>query len=153
MSEQLYDYRSRLLGRLESIAAEVAEAIAGISESRWHEPVKPAGRSPHAIIFNLHDLERRAYILRLRRILSEDSPVLEALAEKDHDSSVPMTQLLAEYKEMRSAELELLSDLPPAGWTRIGRHPAFGLRTVLWWAERILEHSKRHLQELRGNEQ
>ncbi len=147
--EQLYDYRARLLVRLEAIADEIASAIAAIPQSRWHEPMTPEGRSPHTILSSLRGLERYVYSLRLRRILAEDSPRLAAFTPDPPDPALTMADLLAEYKTLRQAELELLRHLPSAGWARAGRHPLFGVRTVLWWAERTLEHSKRHLRELR----
>ncbi len=152
MSEQLYDYRARLLDRLESIAAEVAATVAEIPQSRWHEPVKPGGRTPHAILSSLCDVEQYAYSLRLQRILAEDAPALDAFTPQPSNPALAMADMLAEYKALRRAELELLRHLPPTGWARVGRHPAFGLRTAQWWAERTLEHSKRHWRELRGNE-
>ena len=150
MFEQLYDYRARLLARLEAITDEIADAAVEIPQGRWREPVKPGGRSPHAILSSLCDVEQYAYSLRLQRILTEDTPALEPFTPQPHDPALTMTDLLAEYKSLRRAELELLRHLPPAGWARAGRHPLFGLRTVQWWAERTLEHSNRHLRELRG---
>ncbi|MBI3240926.1 MAG: DinB family protein [Chloroflexi bacterium] len=148
--EQLYEYRERLLNRLEAIATEIAGAVTEIPQSRWREPVKPDGRSPRAILSSLCDVERYAYSLRLQRILAEDTPTLDSFTPQPQNPALTMTDLLAEYKTLRQAELEILRRLPPAGWGRVGRHPTFGLRTVQWWAERTLEHSKRHLQELRG---
>jgi hypothetical protein len=150
MFEQLYDYRARLLVRLEGIADEIADAIAAIPQSHWHEPVSPGGRSPHTILSSLRGLERYVYSLRLQRILTEDSPELAPFTPDPPDPALTIADLLAEYKTLRQAELELLRHLPPTAWVRVGRHPIFGLRTVQWWTERTLEHSKRHLRELRG---
>jgi hypothetical protein len=148
--EQLYDYRERLLARLEAIADEIASAVSAIPQSRWREPVKPGGRSPQAIFSGLCDLERYVYSLRLQRILAEDTPMLDAFTPPSQNPALTMADLLAEYKTLRQAELELLRHLPPSRWARAGRHPLFGVRTAQWWAERTLEHSKRHLRELRG---
>lgn len=153
--EQLYDYRACLLDRIESIVPELADAVAAIPEGRWHQPLTTGGRSPHAVVVHLRDVEREAYLARVRRLLSEESPELAAFDplawEAEHyNRGEPMTAVLADYAGLREAELQLLRPLPPPDWTRAGRHLTFGARTVLWWVERIAEHSIEHLRELRG---
>jgi hypothetical protein len=157
MENPLYDYRARLLARLESVVGEIGEAIAVIPERQWRTR-RGDGRSPHLILSSLCAVERLAYLPRLRRLIAEDLPTLKNFDPDrwqagQYDPTIPMAALLADYAGLRESELQLLRALSPAGWARAGRHPAFGLRTVQWWAERILEHSMIHLRELRGNDQ
>ncbi len=152
--DPLYEYRARLVERLETIVPEIADAVAAIPEGEWHIPLAPDERSPHAIVAHLRDTEAQPYLTRLRRMLKEDSTVFEPFDverwEAGHyDPAEPMTRLLADYAATREAELQLLRNLPPQGWARSGRHMAFGARTVQWWVERMLEHARRHLLELR----
>lgn len=154
--EQLYDYRRRLLDKLEGIVPEIADAVAAIPESRWHKSIAPGQRSPHAVAAHLRDVERHAYLVRLRKVLDEESPVLESFdpegwEAQHYDAAEAMTAVLAEYARLREDELGLLRALPPHSWTRVGRHSAFGVRTVQWWAERMLQHATEHLDELRAN--
>ena len=155
MTDPLLEYRDRLISRLESIVPDIADSIAAIPESRWHEPIMPGARSPHAIVTRLRDVERNAYITRLQRLLNEAAPQFEsfdpeAWEAEQYNPDEPMTTLLADYAGLREAELQLLRPLTPAGWIRSGRHITFGIRTVQWWAERILQHGEEHLRELRG---
>lgn len=155
MTEPLPEYRARLLNRLESVVPDIADSIAAISERRWHEPMLPGSRSPHAIAAHLRDVERQAYLIRLRRLLNEDSPEFEsfdplAWEAGNYDAAEPMTALLAGYAGLREIEMQLLRPLTPQDWARGGRHITFGIRRVQWWAERILAHAEDHLRELRG---
>lgn len=156
MDNPLYDYRARLIQRLESVVGEVGDAIAAVPEYRWHDRFNGHHRSPHLILSSLCAIERLAYTLRLRRLVTEESPTLDNFdpdrwQAEHYDSTLSMTTLLANYAGQREAQLQLLRPLSPEGWAREGRHPTFGLRTVQWWAERILEHSMVHLRELRGD--
>lgn len=154
MSDPLLEYRARLLERLETVVSELADAIAAIPESRWPDPSPRGGRSPHALIAHLRDVEREAYLPRLRRLLNDDLPTFEVWDSPHWDTDVYnpnelITQILADYAGTREAELQLLQSLQPHDWTRVGRHASFGLRTLQWWVERLLEYAEEHLRELR----
>ncbi len=152
--DPLLDYRARLLNRLESIVHELADAVAVIPQGRWHDPIGHGGRSPHAILARLRDTEREAYLARLRKLLADETPTFEPYDPPNweselYDADEPMASLLADYAALREAELQLLRPLSGEGWARTGRHPSFGMRTVQWWVERILEFSINQLRELR----
>ena len=152
--EQLLDYRARLLERFERLPAEFARAIAAIPETEWWLRRAADGRSVHALMAHVRDLEALAYLPRLRRILAEDEPALQAFpshrwSEADYDPTEPMEALLAEYARVREEEMELIWHLPPAGWSRAGFHPPTGRRTAQWWVERGLAHGLEHLGDMR----
>lgn len=153
MSDPLLEYRARLLDRLEAVVPELADAIAAIPESRWPGPLPRGGRSPHALLAHLRDMEREAYLPRLRRLLSEESPAFEPGDSPDWDTAIynpnePLTQVLADYAGLREAELQVLSTLQPSDWARSGRHATLGLRTLQWWVERMLAYAEDRLSEL-----
>jgi hypothetical protein len=153
MNDPLLDYRARLLERLEAVLPELADAIAAIPESRWHETSGPGGRSAHAVVAHLRDVEREAYLVRLRRLVAEDAPVFQSWTPpdweiNDYNPGEPLADILAEYAGLREAELQLLRPLSPAAWARAGRHTTLGRRTLQWWTERILEYAEDRLQVL-----
>ena len=155
MSDPLLDYRARLLDRLESVVPDLADAVAAIPEERWPDPIRAEGRSPHAIVAHLRDVERHTYLIRLRRLLAEDLPTFEFFDPPDwaaeyYRPAEPMTAILADYAGLRETELQILRSLTPDQWGRRGRHLTFGARTVQWWAERMLESAEDRLRELRG---
>jgi hypothetical protein len=151
--DQLFDYRARLLARLESQPAEVAAMLAAIPEPEWYRPRRLDGRSLHRAAAHVRDLEGMAFLPRLRRILREDRPVLEPFpshnwSEGDYRPDEPMTQILAGWSQARA---EVLDALPPAShpaWSRTGFHPPSGQRTLQWWAERVYDHVRQHLLNL-----
>jgi hypothetical protein len=150
----LLDYRERLLERLETVPSDIANAIAAIPEERWHTPATDGQRSPHAILALLRDMERYAYLERLQRLLIEETPAFTPFYFPDWDDEhyhpdEPMTEILADYSGLREAEMQILRSLSPLQWSREGRHSTLGLRTVQWWAERMLEYSEDKLKELR----
>jgi hypothetical protein len=103
----------------------------------------------------LRDLERHAYSKRIQRLLAEDAPVFEPFDPPDWETSYynpaeSVESLLADYAQLRAAELQLLRPLTPAGWARAGRHLTLGTRTVQWWAERALAYAEDRLRELRN---
>ncbi|MBI5715240.1 MAG: DinB family protein [Chloroflexi bacterium] len=153
--DQLYDYRARLLDRLESIPDEIAQAARAVTPEKLRRP-KPSGKmSPHQIVARLRNMEKHAYSARLQKIITEESPSMETFPierwEAEHyDPSETVESILNEYVAIRQNELQLLRALSPRDWNRSGRHNTFGLRTVQWWAERSLEYATLQLRELRN---
>jgi hypothetical protein len=150
----LIDYRQRLLERLETVPSDIADAIAAIPERDWHTPASDTLRSPHANLSLLRDMERHAFLARLQRLLAEDQPFFDLFYfphwdEASYNPAEPMTQILADYSGLREAEMQILRSLTLQQWAREGRHTTLGLRTVQWWAERMLEYSEDRLKELR----
>ena len=155
MTDPLPDYRERLLDRLETVVRDIADAVAAIPEDRWPEPIHAGARSPHTIVAHLRDVERHAYLNRLQRLIAEESPAFDSFDpanwESDyHDPAESMTHLLSDYASLRETELQILRGLSPVGWARAGRHTTLGVRTVQWWAERMLDNAEDRLRELRG---
>ncbi len=60
--------------------------------------------------------------------------------------------MLAEYRRLRETAWQMVKDLDAAGWSRLGRHPHFGRRTVQWWVERSLAAGQRALRRLSPEE-
>ncbi|MBI5348820.1 MAG: hypothetical protein HZB77_05810, partial [Chloroflexi bacterium] len=63
--DQLYDYRARLLDRLESIPDEIAQAARAVTPEKLRRP-KPSGKmSPHQIVARLQGQPHRAREIKL----------------------------------------------------------------------------------------
>ena len=76
--EQLYEYRARLLDRLEQQPAEFAAVVAAIPALEWHRRQDDLGRSVHMLAAHVRFLETLAFYPRIRSILDEDYPDLTA---------------------------------------------------------------------------
>ena len=148
--DQLFDYRTLLLARLESQPAAVAARLAGIPEPAWYWPHGPDGRSLHRLAAHVRDVESLDYLPRLRRILSEERPILETLPahdgpDSDYWPSEPMTHILAGWSQARAEVFDLLPKPAGAAWSRTGFYAPSGLRTLQWWVERVYRHAWQHL--------
>lgn len=146
------EYRARLLVRLETITRDIRNAIAEIPKEKWHSGTP----SPHQVLARLRNMEKIVYSVRLQRVLDEDSPTMEMFNINQweavyYDPNESVEKMLNEYDEIRRHEIKILRALTPPQWTRLGRHSIFGIRTVQWWAERMLEHAALQLRELRAS--
>jgi hypothetical protein len=155
MLEQLWDYRARLLDRLEEQPAEFARVIAEVPEAEWHTRLAPAGPSRHQSMAHVRDLEVLAFLPRIRRIVAEDQPRLDAYpshhwADTFYRPEEPMAAILTAWSAAREELVQLLRPLPNDAWSRVGFHPPSGNRTLQWWAERAFVHARDHLEGLRA---
>jgi hypothetical protein len=151
--EQLYDYRARLLDRLEQQPAEFARVLAAIPEPEWHTRHDRLHRSVHHIAAHVRYLETLAFLPRLRAILAENNAPLIAYpthhwADAFYNPAEPMAVILTELSRARAEMVQSLRPLDAAGWTRVGFHPPSGARTLQWWAERSYSHAREHLDTL-----
>ncbi len=151
--DQLFDYRARLLARLASQPAEAAALLAAIREADWYRPRGADGRSIHRHLAHVRDVESLAFLPRVQRILREERPALAPFpshdwSDGDYRPGEPMTAILTAWSQARAEIVDLLP--PPASlvWSRAGFHPPSGQRTLQWWAERIYNHAREHLQVL-----
>ncbi len=152
--EQLLEYRQRLLSSLRSSAEDLIAILAKIPDDQYSVPVEADGWSAHQIVTHLRDKEAQAYLPRMRQILFDSSPCLESFSGEDwmkahYRAGEPVQDILLEYQGLRNQELDLLENLPGPGWSRMGRHPAWGVRTLQWWAEQSLSHTRTHIGQLR----
>jgi hypothetical protein len=151
--DELREYRVRLLERLQAQPQELAAAIAAVPEGEWHTRRDSSGVSVHQQAAHLRDLEAHAFLIRLRRVLSDDNPTLDPYtshrwSDAEYQAGEPMEKILQEFAAAREEALNLLRSLPPEAWNRSGFHPPSGQRTTQWWAERMYGHVREHLAEL-----
>ena len=124
--------------------------LAGFPEREWFRPRGAEGRSLHHLTAHVRDVEQMAFLPRLRRILSQDHPVLEPFpshdwSDADYQPAEPLTRILADWSQARSEVLDLLPAPDHGDWSLTGFHPPSGQRTLQWWAERTYNHVRQHL--------
>ncbi len=151
--DQLFDYRARLLTRLESQPTEIAARLAAIPEPEWHRPRGDDGRSLHRILAHVRDVETLAFWPRLQRIVNEERPVLTPFpthdwSDGDYRVGEPLTDILAGWSQTRAEGVDWLPSPSSPAWSRTGFHPPSGQRSLQWWAERIYGHASEHLSLL-----
>jgi hypothetical protein len=151
--EELLAYRQELLSALNDFIDELSETVADIPVKAWQLPFERASLTPHYILAHLRELEDQVFALQLPRILDEDIPLLPIFDEDNwmiahYDPGIPAQVILEQFVRLRKREISWLRELPPDSWSRIARHPWWGLNTFQWWVELQLEYSLQHIGQL-----
>jgi hypothetical protein len=151
--EELFAYRQVLLAELQSIVEQLAHTLRVIPATAWHKPLLTGIHTPYGILAHLRELEAHWFAVQLPRLVHESSPELPACAEKESmvSQNQPVEQsedILEEFSRLRNQELIWLRTLTPSDWSRMGRHPWYGVHTLQWWVEFQLDLSQQHLREL-----
>lgn len=133
--------------------AEVAEALLKITDAELDARPAPGAWSPREIVHHLADSEMNAAI-RLRRLLVEDRPAIEAI---DQDAFArrlhydrPHEASLEAFRWARQTTAELLERLGPDDWRREGTHSEVGRFSVETWLEIYGAHAHRHARQIRA---
>jgi hypothetical protein len=145
-------YRQQLLKLYIQQLDELSAKIEPLSD-RLNKALAPGEWSPHQVLAHVEAAERLAFDPRVHRILSEEVPVLEnwdeaAWMEGEYDVSMPVSQLLDSVRSLRLANSEILNDLSSQEWSRAGKHPLRGDRTLQYWVEYAVAHVEDHLNQL-----
>jgi hypothetical protein len=151
--EELAAYRADLLSALDGVVEALGKMVAAFLVSEWYQPVNPSGQTPHYVLFHLGELESQVFSAQLPRFLAENTPILPVFNDEDwmaahyHPEQSP-SAILEQLDRLRHQELAWLGNLPPAGWSRLARHPWWGLHALQWWVELQVEYSNQSLREL-----
>jgi hypothetical protein len=151
--EELFAYRQALLAELQSNVEQLAHTLRAIPDTAWHKPLLAHAHTPYGILLHLRELEAHWFAVQLPRLVHETSPVLSACTEEGSmdGQNQPVEQsedILEEFSRLRNQELIWLRSLTSSDWSRIGRHPWYGVHTLQWWVEYQLDLSQQYLHEL-----
>ncbi|MEJ2011097.1 MAG: DinB family protein [Anaerolineales bacterium] len=153
--KELRAYRERLLEQAAGQPGRIRLQLEKASEEGLHSPLEDGGWSPHQIAVHLRDVEQKAFLPRIQSMLQEEKPELAYFdeggwMERHYDQGEPPEEILDSFEQARRTVIELLRAADPQGWSRIGRHPTQGIRTVQWWFEYSVQHGEEHLRQLTG---
>jgi hypothetical protein len=143
-----------LLERLRRGAELVAVSITGAAGSELDFVPAPGKWSIRQIVAHLSDSEIAA-AMRLRRIIAEENPKLEAYDQDawannlDYGRRKP-SQSLETFRRIRAENYELLKELPEAAFDRVGHHSERGPLTLKRLTQLIAEHAESHAAQLRA---
>lgn len=114
-----------------------------------NEPATGGNGTIHAqrlpLLAYLSVTEEQVFAKNIHMILDEDSPSLP-FVETPHWTKMsyvtyePVDVLLNKYVRQRMLEKMWVEQMPLDGWNRCGRHPVYGMKTLLWWVEQSLVH-------------
>ena len=114
----------------------------------------PSLFSPLEDAWHLYDIEREGYLVRIRRILTEEMPILENLdgdrmANERRYNDLELTEAIAGFSAARTESLRLLRGLPAETWMRRGEfeNRVIDLKTLI---DMMVEHDQGHLLSIQG---
>lgn len=146
--------RAELVERYRTGTADVMVAVREITtEELDHAPPTADDWTARQVIHHLADSEAMAYI-RLRRLLADDSPVIEGYDEPEWARRLhydrPVDGSLAVLAAVRASSLELLDRLEDADWARSGAHSNSGPYSVEDWVRIYAGHAHEHADQIRA---
>jgi hypothetical protein len=142
-----------LLERLRRGAEMVAVSITGAAGSELDYVPEPGKWSIRQIVAHLADAEMVAG-MRLRRIIAEDNPRIEAFDQNAWATNLDYTrrktsQALETFRRIRGENYELLKDLTPQTFEREGLHSERGPMSLKLLLQLIAEHAENHAAQMR----
>jgi hypothetical protein len=150
---QLLDYRSKLIDRLEETSEEFRAACLKMNDS--YQALDPGGWNTHQVAVHTRDTDILVYGLRVRRTAQEENPVFqnfdgEAWMAEHYNPDEPLASILDDLSASVKETVALLRVLPPDGWSRLSGHEVYGKGlTLQTWVERGLAHIQEHLETVR----
>lgn len=145
--------RTQLIEQYRDGYSEIAEALLKISDRELDARPRPDAWSAREIVHHLADSEMNA-AMRLRRLLVEDRPAIEAI---DQDAFArrlhydrPYEASLEAFRWARQSTVELLERLTTEDWRREGTHSEIGPFGVEKWLEIYAVHAHRHARQIRA---
>lgn len=144
--------RRALIAQYSAGYDEVVKALDGFpAASLSAHPI--AGKwSAREIIHHLGDSESTS-AWRLRRLLVEDSPVIQGydqdeFATKLHYNDRDMAPALEAFRSSRATTVQLLSMMTEEEWEREGTHTESGRYTVENWLKIYADHAHNHAAQI-----
>jgi len=150
---QLLEYRSKLIDRLESVADEFHQACLAIGDP--FKAIEGDGWNTHQLAAHTRDVDKLVYGLRVRRTATEDNPEFkdfdgEAWMAEHYTRDEPLASILNELSASVKETASLLRELPPEAWSRESSHEVYGDGfTLQTWVERGLAHIQEHLETVK----
>lgn len=146
--------RDALIDRYAAGYEAVVDALAGATDVELDARPADGGWTAREVVHHLADSESRS-MLRLRQVLAEDSPDIQAYDQDLWATRLPYDDRidvpLAVVAAVRGLSLATLQRLSPADWRRAGRHPEHAEPySVERWLEVYAEHPHEHAAQIRA---
>ena len=137
---------------LRATPAEVRGLVAGAPPGLLAAPEAPGKWSIRMVAQHLADSEL-VWGWRLRLVLGQDRPTItgydqDAWAERLRYDVVPIEDSLADFEQLRSANLRLLTRVPEAERARVGVHSERGEESVAHMIRLYAGHDTLHLRQI-----
>jgi hypothetical protein len=145
--------RQQLIAQYAAGYDEVARSLEGFpAEQLTAHPINGKW-SACEIVQHLADSEMNSAI-RLRRLLAENRPVIQAYDQEDYATRLKYNErdiapALDAFRGARATSAQILSRLSDDDWQREGWHPESGLYTIEHWLKIYAAHAHNHAAQIR----
>src|SRR5579875_479062 len=149
----MYDEAAELVAAYRSTPQTLEALLRGLP----HEMIRASGRGDDRwsiveVVWHLRDTEERT-LARVRRMLAEDRPVIEAydedaLARDSNYRDQPIGRAYQEFSRLRGEHLEALASLDSAPWQRGAQHTEIGEITIQQLTAHHASHDAIHLAQI-----
>jgi len=138
---------------LESTPALLARAASEVPEDSVRQRGTAGGFSLVEHVWHLADLEREAYGVRIRRLLTEDEPVLsnfegDRVARERMYLRRDLAEGLLAFTTARTRNLQRLREVSAEDWKRAGRQEGVGRIELSDVPRMMTEHDRAHGVEI-----
>lgn len=132
---------------------EVAKSLEGFPDGQLTAHPISGKWSACEIVQHLADSEMNSAI-RLRRLLAEDRPVIQAYDQEDYATRFNYNErdfapALEAFRGARATTAQLLSRMSDEDWKREGWHPESGLYSTEQWLKIYAAHAHNHAAQIR----
>jgi hypothetical protein len=154
--KELLKYRKSMLEQFAQVTSEVESLL--ITLASQPDGSRLAGSSStadaiYSLLAHLCQFEADTFLPRIERLSGVESSNLSGWPADFEpgaaEGQAGWLRVGETYTAIRRRELDLLHLADSETWSRQERHPAWGMRTLQWWAENSLAHGREHLRELR----
>ena len=144
--------RAELIQQYRVGHSEVMQAFEGVTENELDHSAVEGEWTPRQIAHHLADSEMMSAI-RIRRLLTEDKPVLYRYDEKAFaemlTSDRPIQPSLEAMRWARETCAQLLERMSEADWRIVGTHSESGRYTPEDWLRIYAAHGHEHAEQIK----
>lgn len=147
------DFLAEAIARLSTTPQRAEELVRGLSEAQLSWKASTDTFSMRENVLHLRDIDIEAYEKRLKRILSEDCPMLldvdgGGLAIERNYNEQPVGPALEEFKGSRDASIERLKGCSVDDLGRKAEMQGVGVIDLRKLLEQWVEHDESHLADM-----
>ena len=148
-----YEERQNLIAQYAQGYDEVVAALEGFRPDELTAHPLPGKWSACEIVQHLADSEMNS-ALRLRRLLTEDNPLLPGYDQDFYATHLrynerPLGPALDALRGARATSVQILAQMDEAAWQRAGTHSDSGPYSMSDWLRIYAAHAHNHAAQIR----
>ena len=144
--------RTELLHKYRTGHQAVVDSLADVRDDELDRSPGAGDWTPRQIVHHIADSEMTSAI-RLRKLVAEDNPTIEAYDEKVFANSLtrdrPIGPSLEAVRWARESTMQILDRLTEDEWHKAGTHTELGPYSVEKWLEVYAAHCHDHAAQIK----